>query len=168
MCFPRLLVGLWLLIVTFAAQGIDADETDASDADLKPLDTETPELLDTGVGLKAPAGFSVELFADDNLAHDIFSMTIDARGRVVVAGKGYVKILHDDDGDGKADRASLFSRAEERRARALFRRRRSDLHRRQFRDAAARRQWRRRGRRSAQSVDAAKTFGTRRERGWAW
>ena len=43
------------------------------------------------------------------LAHDIFSMTIDAQGRVVVAGAGYVKILHDDDGDGRADRATLFS-----------------------------------------------------------
>ena len=36
-------------------------------------------------------------------------MTIDARGRVVVAGRGYVKVLHDDDQDGTADRATLFS-----------------------------------------------------------
>jgi putative membrane-bound dehydrogenase-like protein len=56
-----------------------------------------------------PAGFEVSLFADDALAHDIFSMTIDARGRVVVAGPGYVKILHDENGDGVAERAQLFS-----------------------------------------------------------
>ncbi|MEX2120200.1 MAG: PVC-type heme-binding CxxCH protein [Pirellulales bacterium] len=56
-----------------------------------------------------PDGFEVSLYADDDLAHDIFSMTIDAQGRVVVAGRDYVKILHDADGDGRAERASLFS-----------------------------------------------------------
>jgi putative membrane-bound dehydrogenase-like protein len=61
------------------------------------------------IGLRAPEGFEVTLFAGDDLAHDIYSMTIDARGRVVVAGRGYVKVLHDDDQDGTADRATLFS-----------------------------------------------------------
>ncbi|HEV3025089.1 MAG TPA: hypothetical protein VGX76_21610, partial [Pirellulales bacterium] len=61
------------------------------------------------LGLRVPDGFEVSLYADDALAHDIFSMTVDARGRVVVAGAGYVKILHDTAGDGRADRASLFS-----------------------------------------------------------
>ncbi len=60
-------------------------------------------------GIRAPEGFEVSLFAGDDLAHDIFSMTLDSQGRVVVAGQGYVKTLHDDDGDGVADRASLFS-----------------------------------------------------------
>lgn len=61
------------------------------------------------VGLRAPEGFDVTLFAGDDLAHDVFSMTIDARGRVVVAGRGFIKTLHDTDGDGRADRATLFS-----------------------------------------------------------
>ena len=61
------------------------------------------------VVLRAPAGFEVSLFAGDDLAHDIYSMTLDAQGRVVVAGRDYVKTLHDDDDDGKADRATLFS-----------------------------------------------------------
>ncbi|MEX2185424.1 MAG: PVC-type heme-binding CxxCH protein [Pirellulales bacterium] len=61
------------------------------------------------LGFRVPEGFEVALYADDDLAHDIYSMTIDAHGRVVVAGAGYVKILHDDDGDGRADRATLFS-----------------------------------------------------------
>lgn len=56
-----------------------------------------------------PPGFEVSLYADDSLATDIFSLTIDSRGRVVVAGKGYVKVLHDTDGDGRADKATLFS-----------------------------------------------------------
>lgn len=58
---------------------------------------------------QVPPGFEVSLYAGDDLAHDIFSMTIDSHGRVVVAGKEYVKILHDADGDGLADKVSLFS-----------------------------------------------------------
>lgn len=61
------------------------------------------------LGIKAPDGFEVSLYAGDELAHDIYSMTIDSQGRVVVAGAGYVKVLHDDNKDGKADRATLFS-----------------------------------------------------------
>ena len=38
-------------------------------------------------------------------------MTVDPRGRVVVAGRGYIRILVDDDGDGKADRAIDFADA---------------------------------------------------------
>lgn len=60
-------------------------------------------------GLRVPEGFRVELFADDSLAHDIYCMTTDARGRVVVAGRGYVKTLIDADGDGRAERAEVFS-----------------------------------------------------------
>jgi putative membrane-bound dehydrogenase-like protein len=61
-----------------------------------------------GLGFDVP-GFEVSLYADDSLATDIFCLTIDAKGRVVVASKGYVKVLHDDDGDGKADRATVFA-----------------------------------------------------------
>ncbi len=61
------------------------------------------------LGIRVPEGFEVTRYADDALAHDIYSMTIDAQGRVVVAGAGYVKILQDDDQDGRADRATLFS-----------------------------------------------------------
>jgi hypothetical protein len=33
------------------------------------------------LGIRVPEGFEVSLYADDTLAHDIFSMTVDARGR---------------------------------------------------------------------------------------
>ena len=59
--------------------------------------------------LVVPEGFEVTLYADDELAHDIYSMTIDSRGRVVVAGAGYVRILHDRDGNGAADDYTQFS-----------------------------------------------------------
>lgn len=57
-----------------------------------------------------PEGFEVSLFADDDLAHDIFSLTIDSHGEVVVAGKNYVKRLLDSDGDERADRVELISK----------------------------------------------------------
>ncbi|WP_397569608.1 hypothetical protein [Schlesneria sp. T3-172] len=61
------------------------------------------------IGVKVPDGFEVTEFAGDDLAHDIYSMTIDSKGRVVVSGAGFIKILIDNDGDGKADEAKVFS-----------------------------------------------------------
>lgn len=55
--------------------------------------------------ISVPPGFAVTLVADNNLAPDIYTMTIDDAGRVLVAGPGYVRVLVDDDGDGVADRA---------------------------------------------------------------
>ena len=60
-------------------------------------------------GLRLPAGFEVTEFADSKLANDIYCLTIDPKGRVVVAGRGYIRTLIDDDGDGKADRAVDFA-----------------------------------------------------------
>ncbi len=56
-------------------------------------------------GLKLPAGFAASLYADNPIAPDIYTMTIDDAGRVLVAGRGYVRVLVDEDGDGRADRA---------------------------------------------------------------
>ncbi|MGQ0635089.1 MAG: DUF7133 domain-containing protein [Planctomycetaceae bacterium] len=64
---------------------------------------------DEGLGVRAPEGFTVSLYADDDLAHDIFSMTIDSLGRVVVSGPGYVRILVDSDNDSRADRFLQFA-----------------------------------------------------------
>jgi putative membrane-bound dehydrogenase-like protein len=61
------------------------------------------------LGFEVPDGFEVSLYADDTLATNIYSLTIDAHGRIVVSGRGYVKILHDTRGTGKADKATLFS-----------------------------------------------------------
>lgn len=40
------------------------------------------------IGVRVPDGFEVTEFAGDELAHDIYSMTIDSKGRVVVSGTG--------------------------------------------------------------------------------
>jgi hypothetical protein len=57
------------------------------------------------LGLKVPPGFRVSLYADEKLANDIYCMTLDADGKVVVSSRGWVKRLEDTDGDGKADKA---------------------------------------------------------------
>src|SRR5262249_28063900 len=69
----------------------------------------TSDSADEDLGLTVPEGFAVTRYADDSLAHDIFSMTIDSLGRVVVSGPGYIKVLVDSDNDGKADRAIDFA-----------------------------------------------------------
>jgi putative membrane-bound dehydrogenase-like protein len=61
------------------------------------------------LGLRVPAGFHASLFADHTIANDIYSLTIDPHGRVVVAGRGYIRVLHDRDGDGRADGSTEFS-----------------------------------------------------------
>jgi putative membrane-bound dehydrogenase-like protein len=71
-------------------------------------------------GLKVPPGFEVTEFADAKLANDIYCMTLDPKGRVVVSGRGYIKILVDDDGDGKADRAITFANGPKDGAMGLF------------------------------------------------
>jgi putative membrane-bound dehydrogenase-like protein len=62
-------------------------------------------------GLRLPPGFEVTEVADGALANDIFCMTLDPQGRPVVSGGGYIRILVDDDGDGRADRALDFAKA---------------------------------------------------------
>lgn len=60
-------------------------------------------------GLRVPDGFEVTEFADSRLANDICHLTLDPKGRPVVAGRGYIRILVDDDRDGRADRAIDFA-----------------------------------------------------------
>lgn len=58
--------------------------------------------------VRVPDGFEVVEFAGDDLAHDIYSMTLDGQGRVAVSGAGYVKLLIDANHDGKADSVKTF------------------------------------------------------------
>lgn len=63
---------------------------------------------DADIGIRVPEGFRAELYADDELAHDIHSLTFDSFGRVVVSGPGYVRILIDSDKDGRAEAFKQF------------------------------------------------------------
>lgn len=60
------------------------------------------------LGVKVADGFTVQLYADDDQAHDIHCLTFDSLGRPVVSGIGYVKILEDQNGDGRADQVKEF------------------------------------------------------------
>ena len=62
-------------------------------------------------GLRVPPGFEVTEFADGTLANDIFCMTLDPKGRPVVSGRNYVRILVDEHNTGRADRALDFAKA---------------------------------------------------------
>src|SRR6266540_6592008 len=71
-------------------------------------------------GLRVPAGFEVTEFAESSLANDIYTMTFDPKGRVVVAGRGYIRILLDKNGDGRADGALDFASGPKDGAMGLF------------------------------------------------
>ena len=88
---PRAILGGVLNLVcafAFGALGISLQLSDAFANDDVP-------------GIDVPEGFKVELYADDDLAHDVHSMTLDSQGRVVVSGPGYVRILIDSDKDAQ-------------------------------------------------------------------
>lgn len=60
-------------------------------------------------GLRVPDGFEITEVADHTLANDIYTLTLDPKGRLTVAGRGYIRILVDENNDGKADRAIQFA-----------------------------------------------------------
>ena len=67
---------------------------------------DVPEL-----GLRVAPGFDLTRYADNALAPDIYSMTLDPAGRVVISSRGYIKRLHDADGDGRADGDELIAKS---------------------------------------------------------
>jgi putative heme-binding domain-containing protein len=71
-------------------------------------------------GLRVPDGFEVTEFAGSDLANDIFCMTLDPKGRVVVSGRGYIRLLLDDKHEGKATKALDFAGAPKDGAMGLF------------------------------------------------
>jgi putative membrane-bound dehydrogenase-like protein len=61
------------------------------------------------LGLRVARGFRVTQYADASLANDIYAMTLNARGDVVVTSRGYIRTLLDTDGDGIADSSREFA-----------------------------------------------------------
>jgi putative membrane-bound dehydrogenase-like protein len=61
------------------------------------------------LGLRVAPGFRITVYADHELANDIYAMTLDAQGRVVVTSQGWIKTLHDTQGTGKADKVTTFA-----------------------------------------------------------
>jgi putative heme-binding domain-containing protein len=71
-------------------------------------------------GLRVPDGFEVTEFADSALANDIYCLAFDPAGRALVSGRGYIRLLLDNDGDGRADRTLEFTQAPKDGAMGLF------------------------------------------------
>lgn len=63
-----------------------------------------------GQDFKVPAGFTVEEYAGNDLATDIINLSLDPKGRVVVTGRGYIRILVEDPKTGKATSAIEFTK----------------------------------------------------------
>jgi len=61
------------------------------------------------LGLRVARGFRVTQHADASLANDIYAMTLDTRGDVVVTSRGYIRTLLDNNGDGIADSSREFA-----------------------------------------------------------
>jgi putative heme-binding domain-containing protein len=80
----------------------------------------TCRAVSASVGFEVPNGFEVSVAADDRLVHDAFSMTLDAKGRPVVSGPGYVRTLIDDDSDGTFDRYVTWSSLPKNGAQGLW------------------------------------------------
>src|SRR5688500_1229407 len=60
------------------------------------------------LGLRVARGFRVTQYADASLANDIYAMTLDTRGDVVVTSRGYIRTLLDNNEDGIADSSREF------------------------------------------------------------
>jgi putative membrane-bound dehydrogenase-like protein len=60
-------------------------------------------------GVNLARGFRISLYAGPELANDIYAMTLDPYGNVLVTSQGYIKRLQDTDGDGRADSATLYA-----------------------------------------------------------
>jgi putative membrane-bound dehydrogenase-like protein len=63
-------------------------------------------------GLRVERGFAISEFAGNDLAPDIYCMTLDAAGRVVVANGNSIRVLVDGNSDGEADSFITFANVE--------------------------------------------------------
>jgi putative heme-binding domain-containing protein len=64
---------------------------------------------DLSSDFRLPPGFEIQEYAGSSLANNIYCMTLDPQGRVVVSGPGYIKILIEDPQTGRACRAIDFA-----------------------------------------------------------
>jgi len=63
-------------------------------------------------GLRLERGFAISEFAGNDLAPDVWCMTLDAAGRVVVGNGNSIRVLVDEDGDGEAEDYITFAKVE--------------------------------------------------------
>src|SRR5687767_1311743 len=61
------------------------------------------------LGLRIERGFRITEFAGNDLAPDVYCMTLDSAGRVVVGNGNSIRVLVDEDSDGEADDFITFA-----------------------------------------------------------
>jgi putative membrane-bound dehydrogenase-like protein len=61
------------------------------------------------LGIRAAPIFQVSVFADARLAPSVGAMTLDAWGRVVIGGPGYIRVLSDTDTNGVLESVTTFA-----------------------------------------------------------
>ena len=101
--------GPWIVVILATIFCASFGILQADEQAVPPISATVQDSANVVDGIKVPDGFHVELYADDDLAHDVHSMTIDSKGRVVVSGPGYVRILIDSDNDGRAETFKQFA-----------------------------------------------------------
>ena len=117
-CFASALVMTWFLSITATCQGqVKRVIPHAQDRPPGPALSASEAIAK----MKVPPGFTVELVAGEPDIVNPVAMTIDERGRFWITesleyprksagpGKDRVKILEDTDGDGKADKFTIFA-----------------------------------------------------------
>jgi putative heme-binding domain-containing protein len=77
-----------------------------------------PSFARAADGLTLHAGFEITEFSGGDLANDIYCMTLDPKGRVIVSGRGYIRLLLGE--QGRATRAVDFAGAPKDGAMGLF------------------------------------------------
>ncbi len=70
--------------------------------------------------LRVVPGLTIRQFSGPELATNIYTLALDPHGHPTVSGPGYIAILVDRDGDGRADLAELFASAPREGAQGLY------------------------------------------------
>ncbi len=112
-------LGLWLLAESASLSSARQDERPPHGQDHVPGPALSP--ADAIKKMTVPPGFSVELVASEPDIVNPVAMTFDERGRIWITesleyprrsagpGRDRIKILEDTDGDGKADKFTIFA-----------------------------------------------------------
>ncbi len=72
------------------------------------------------ISVQLPAGMSIQMVSTDEMATNIFCMTINSKGQTVVSGPGYVKTLIDSNQDGVFDQTIEFASGPASGAQGMF------------------------------------------------
>ncbi len=72
------------------------------------------------IPLEVPEGFQVSLFSGQEMCPDIQCLATDTSGNLVASGPGYIRVLFDDNQDGRADRFREYYAGPKTGAQGMF------------------------------------------------